>query len=305
MKKVCIIIVNWNRKDDTLRCLTSLQKISRGGNSVEMVVVDNASTDGSVGVITEKFPSVTLLVNKANEGFTGGNNRGMKYAYKKRADFVWLLNNDTFVDKNVLTGLLAGFNDKTVGVAGSKIYFAPGWEFHRDRYKASERGHVLWYAGGLVDWANMYASHRGVDEVDMGQYDAPVDAVFVTGCSLIIHRDVIQKIGYLDDRFFLYYEDLDYSLRARRAGFRILYCPRSILWHVNAGSSGGAGNSLHEYYLTRNRLLIGMRYAPLRAKLALIREAVRFLITGSAIKRKAVFDFALGRFGNRFSLKAS
>ena len=303
MKKICIIIVNWNRKKDTLTCLESLGKISRGKHTVEIVVVDNASSDGTAEAVVEKFPDVTVLASKTNDGFTGGNNRGMRYAMRHGADFIWLLNNDTMVHKNVLLGLLDALKHRAVGLAGSKIYFAPGYEFHHDRYRSGERGRVIWYAGGLVDWANMYASHRGVDEVDEGQYDTPSDTQFITGCSLMIKREVIQSIGYLDDRYFLYLEDLDYSLRARDAGFRLVYSPASVLWHINAGSTGKPGHGLHQYYLTRNRLLVGMRYAPLRTKTALVREAFRFIVSGPPVLRRAVLDFFLRKFGNRYTWK--
>lgn len=303
MKNVFIIVVNWNGKADTLTCLSSLAEMDTAGCNVKIVVVDNASTDGSVEAIKKAFPKVTVLESPVNEGFTGGNNRGMRFAMDEGADFLWLLNNDTIVDTKVLAGFLRVFQDDSVGIAGSKIYFAPGHEFHHDRYGKKERGRVIWYAGGLVDWANMYASHRGVDEVDRGQFDIPKDTDFITGCSFMMRRDVVEKIGYLDDKFFLYLEDLDYSLRARKAGFRALYAPGSIVWHINAGSTGKPGHGLHQYYLTRNRLLIGMRYAPMRTKLALAREAIRFVFGSSAVLRRAVLDFILGRFGNRYTWK--
>ncbi|KKQ83490.1 MAG: Glycosyl transferase family 2, partial [Candidatus Woesebacteria bacterium GW2011_GWA1_38_8] len=239
-----------------------------------------------------------LLKTGKNLGFTGGNNVGIRYALDHEADFVWLLNNDTFVDRNVLA-FVSAFRDPTVGICGSKIYFAPGREFHYDRYEEKDRGKVLWYAGGLVDWDNMYASHRGVDEVDHGQYDKSVETPFITGCSMMIRREVIDRIGFLDDKYYLYLEDLDFCLRAKKAGFKLLYVPSSILWHVNAGSSARPGNPLHEYYLTRNRLLLGFRYASFRTKVALLREALGFT---SSVRRKAVMDWMFGRFGNRFSL---
>ena len=148
-----------------------------------------------------------------------------------------------------------------------------------------------------MDWANMYASHRGVDAVDRGQYDKTEETAFVTGCSMIIRREVVEKIGMLDDNYYLYLEDLDYCLRAKKAGYKLLYEPSSVVWHVNAGSSARPGNPLHEYYFTRNRLLLGFRYAPLRTRFALLREAFRFT---SPVRRKAVRDWVLGRFGNRF-----
>ena len=298
--KVFVIIVNWNGWKDTIVCLESLTKVHTTYATLEIIVVDNGSTNDSVSQISKKFPEITLLETGENLGFTGGNNLGMRYACRHGADFVWLLNNDTFVDSNVLSAINA-FNNPAVGICGSKIYFAPEREFHHDRYAKSERGKVLWYAGGNVDWANMYASHRGVDEVDHGQYDETEETAFITGCSMMIKRSVIDRIGFLDDRYYLYMEDLDFCLRATKAGFNLFYVPSSVLWHVNAGSSARPGNPLHEYYFTRNRLLLGFRYASMRTKLALLREAIRFR---SRIRRRAVFDWILGRFGNRFSLNS-
>jgi hypothetical protein len=299
--KVFVIIVNWNGKKDTQICLSSLEKIEKQNVDFHAVVVDNGSTDDSVASIQKKFPWVTVLVAGKNLGFTGGNNVGITYALRHHADFVWVLNNDTFVDPHVLN-VLNAFRDPKVGICGSKIYFASGHEFHAGRYTESERGKVFWYAGGLVDWDNMYASHRGVDEVDHGQYDTEEETPFVTGCSMMIRRSVFERIGMLDDRYYLYLEDLDFCLRAQNAGFSLRYVPSSILWHVNAGSTSRPGNPLQQYYQTRNRLLLGFRYAALRTKIALLREAIRFLFTGPAVCRKAVIDFFAGRYGDRFSL---
>lgn len=300
--KVAVIIVNWNGKKDTEICLSSLEKIEKHAVDFHVIVVDNGSADDSVASIRKKYPLVTVLPTGKNLGFTGGNNVGITYALAHRADFVWLLNNDTFVDSHVLD-ILSAFADPKVGICGSKIYFAAGHEFHHDRYTEKERGKVFWYAGGAVDWDNMYASHRGVDEVDHGQFDAEEETPFITGCSMMIKRSVLARIGMLDDRFYLYLEDLDFCLRAKKAGFELRYVPSSILWHVNAGSSARPGNPLQQYYITRNRLLIGRLWAPPRTKFALLREALRFLVSGTGIQRKAVLDALGNRFGNRFSLK--
>jgi GT2 family glycosyltransferase len=302
MKKVSIIIVNWNGKDDTLKCLATIKKMKPKGITLETIVVDNGSTNDSVSVIKKQHPWVRLIETGKNLGFTGGNNVGMEVAMKDGADFLWLLNNDTLVTSDAWR-LIEAFDVSDVGIAGSKIYFAPGYEYHKDRYSPKERGRVFWYAGGLVDWANMYASHKGVDEVDYGQYDTMEETPYVTGCSFMIARDVVSQIGVLDDRYYLYLEDLDYCLRAKRAGFRLMYNPASVIWHVNAGSSGGAGNPLHEYYMTRNRLYVGLKYAPLRTKFALLREAMRFIFFGSANKRKAIIDALIGKYGKQYEPK--
>jgi GT2 family glycosyltransferase len=300
--KVSVILVNWNGKQDTETCLASLEKIEKKNVDLQVIVVDNGSADDSIMSIRKKFPWVVVLPTGKNLGFSGGNNVGIAYALEHQADFVWLLNNDTIVDRKVLS-MLSVFTDVHVGICGSKIYFAPGHEFHLDRYTKNEQGNVFWYAGGLVDWANMYASHRGVDEVDHGQYNKGVETPFVTGCSMMIRASVINKIGMLDDRYYLYLEDLDFCLRAKRAGFTLRYDPTSVLWHVNAGSSARPGNPLQQYYITRNRLLIGRMYASPRTQFALFRESVRFVVSGTAIQRKAVLDAFFNKFGNRFSLK--
>ncbi|MBI5619624.1 glycosyltransferase family 2 protein [Candidatus Gottesmanbacteria bacterium] len=190
------------------------------------------------------------------------------------------------------------FTDPDIGIAGSKIYFAKGHEYHRDRYKKDERGKVIWYAGGVIDWDNMYASHRGVDEVDQGQFNRIQETPFVTGCSMMIKKEVFDKIGLLDQRLFAYLEDVDFCVRAKQAGYKLLYVPQSVIWHTNAGSSG-VGSDTHQYYMTRNRLLVGFRYAPLRTKFALLREATRTIIGGSSIRRKAVLDALIGRLGKQ------
>jgi GT2 family glycosyltransferase len=301
-KKVYIIIVNWNGKNDTGHCLSSLRKIDDVKAEIRIIVVDNGSTDGSLKELQKEYPWAIYIPTGKNLGFTGGNNIGIRFALAHKADYVWLLNNDTIVTPKVLS-MLSAFDDPSVGACGSKIYFAPHHEYHSDRYTQGELGRVIWYAGGLIDWHNMYASHRGVDEVDHGQYDKKESTPFITGCSFIVKAEVIEKVGLLDDRYYLYLEDLDWSIRIQRAGWKTLYVPSSILWHVNAGSSGRPGNPLHEYYFTRNRLLLAARYAPVRTKLALIREAVRYLFSTSSLRRTAVIDAFTGRFGKQYEPK--
>lgn len=301
-QSVYAIIVNWNGVADTLVCLESLIQVNESFAKLTVVVVDNGSTNDSVIQIKKKFPGVHVIETGKNLGFTGGNNVGMDYALRQNADYIWMLNNDTLVDKNVLS-FVGAFKDTAVGACGSKIYFAPGHEYHADRYTHNERGKVIWYAGGLMDWDNIYASHRGVDEVDHGQFDESCETPFITGCSFIVRSDLVRSVGKLDDAYYLYLEDLDWSLRIQRAGYKTMYVPSSIVWHVNAGSSGKPGNPLHEYYFTRNRLLLGFRYASFRTKFALVREAVRFFFGQSPVRRRAVVDALFGKFGKQYEPK--
>ena len=292
--KIAIIIVSYNSANDLPECLNSLKRLAIGDKRIAIYVVDNASSDNSVD-IAKKF-DVEVIKNKQNLGFSGGNNIGIKKALEGRADFILLLNPDTNLDKNLVIELLkVTQKDEKIGMLSPKIYFYPGFEFHKSRYKKAKLGKVIWYAGGKIDWDNVLASHRGADEVDVGQYNKVAETEFATGAAMMIKKEVFDRIGFFDEKFFLYLEDLDFCRRAKKAGFKIIYAPLGVVWHKWAASAGG-GSKLQDYYFTRNRLLFGLKYANLRAKFALIRQSLKFLI-GNGVKRKAVLDFYLGRFG--------
>jgi GT2 family glycosyltransferase len=280
-----------------LLCLKSLKQLKSTQFHLEIIVVDNASTDDSVSQIRLHYPDIILLNTEKNLGFTGANNLGITKALSLKSDYIWILNNDTVVDPYSLEYLVKTFKDRSVGIAGSKIYFMKHHEYHASRYKESELGKVLWYAGGLIDWNNVYGSHRGVDEVDIGQYDQDEETPFVTGCSMLISKECIEVVGGFDNKYFAFLEDVDLCIKAQYAGFKVMYISRSVVWHKNAGSTGGPGNTSHQYYMTRNRILLGLRFASLRTKLALMRESFRFLFKGTATQKKAVKDAILSRWG--------
>jgi len=299
MKKIAIVILTFNTEDDTHVCLSSLAKIALPQNLFTTIIIDNGSKKVFALTKEEEKRDIVLLRQDSNLGFTGGNNIGMKYALDNTdAEFIMLLNNDTIVEKHMLTSLLAVCeNDTKIGLAVPKIYFAKGHEYHKDRYAKDELGKVFWYAGGITDWANMYTSHRGVDEVDKGQYDTMEETPFATGCCMFIRRVVLETVGFFDNRYFLYSEDADLNERIKRAGYKIMYVPKAVLWHVNASSTGGSGSVLQDYFMTRNRMLIGMKFAPLRTKIALIRESVRFLRSGREWQKRGIRDFYTNTFG--------
>lgn len=297
-----IVIVNWNGWKDTIDCLDSLAALTlRDNEKVHIVVVDNASADGSVNKLEQYILSSKLnvkLVREAqNLGFTGGNNAGIEILLKTGADYILLLNNDTVVSPSFLSRLMASSRKTHATVVGPKIYFSAGFEFHK-KYTATELGKVIWYAGGIIDWDNMYCSHRGVDEVDHGQYDKAEETPFVTGCCMLVKRKVFETVGLLDNNYFAYLEDVDFCMRAKRAGFILQYEPLAVIWHKNAQSSGKPGSDVHLYYQTRNRLMFGMNYAPFSTKAALLRESVRLLKRSPSI-RQGVLDFYLHRYGRK------
>ena len=312
---VFIIILNWNAYQLTLDCFFTIQLMNRTGCNIRVVVVDNASTaDYDLKYIDrfngfhfslinyKKIPKsklikTELLKNSQNLGYAGGNNAGIRYAMDNGADYILILNNDTNVDSNLLIELLqAAKSHPKGGIFAPKIYFFPGGEFHKDRYTKSDRGNVIWAAGGEIDWQNIYGVNRGLDQVDTGQFNNLEQVDMVSGCCILLTKQAIQKLQGFDDRYFLYYEDVDLSIRAKKLGLEIWYVPTAKLWHRNAGSSG-VGSNLHDYFISRNRMLIGMQFAPLRTKLALIRESVRLLFSGRLWQRKGIIDFYLQKFG--------
>jgi GT2 family glycosyltransferase len=297
---ITTIIVNYDTPQETIECLQSLAKIKHLNFDHRIVVVDNGSQEflKLPGSLNQK--NIELIRTEANIGFTGGNNLGISHAVKQHnSDYLLLLNSDTTVDPNFLEELYLGIQGENRGIATSKIYFEAGYEFHHESYQKRDLGKVFWFAGGVIDWANLMAFHRGVDEVDRGHFDNQLTTDFATGCTMLIKREVIEEVGILDKKYFLYLEDVDYSMRVLNKGYKIVFCPKAIVYHKNAGSSGGAGSQLHQYYQTRNRLLFFFKYAPWRYRLTAAKFLIKLILTGSAVEKKAARDYLLGRFGKQ------
>lgn len=287
--KHAVVLVNYNGWADTAVCLKSIQQAK---DAPHVIVVDNNSQDESVVKLREAFPGLDLISSQVNLGFSGGNNLGIKKALRLGAKVVYILNNDTTVDPNLFYRAYRYVEGKN-RIAGGKIYYAKGYEYHATQ---KDKGNILWYAGGYMDWSMAVSRHRGVDEVDQGQYDKIQDTDFISGCFMAIPRRVINKLGVFDERFFLYLEDSDYCQRAQNSGIELKYNPALILYHRNS-SSTGPGSPLVDYYMTRNRLLIGRKSKRFRLYFALLREAL--LNLHSPIRRLAFYDYLAGRMGNR------
>jgi GT2 family glycosyltransferase len=296
MKKIAIIILNYNNPQDTFDCLKSLEKINHQNYQPTIFLVDYGSNPISLSTINSKLP-ILLIRKNYNLGFAKANNLGIKKALKNNCDYILCLNNDTLVPPDFLHKMFEYLEKKgKVAAISPKIYFAKGFEYHKNRYTEKDKGKVIWYAGGKLDWQNIYGSHRGVDEVDKGQFDQVSDTDFLSGCCLLIKSHILSKVGLFNEKLFLYWEDTDLSQRFKKAGFQIKYFPQSYIWHKNAGSSG-VGSKLHDYFLNRNRLWFGFKYAPMRTKLALLRQSLVQLAKGNTWTKKAIVDFYLKRMG--------
>lgn len=277
MPKVVVVILNYKVRDLTLAAIKSIQ--STDYKNLQIIVVDNNSQDG-LGEEISDFKNVIFISNKANLGYSGGNNVGVKEGLKIGADYILVLNPDTEVDKSAISKLVEVAKREDIDIAGPKIYFG-------DKK-------TIWYAGGIFDFKNVIGKHRGVNEIDHGQYDQIISTDFVTGAAIMIGRQVIEKIGLFDERYFLYYEDSDYCQRAKEAHFKIMYVPAAVVYHLNAQTTK-LGSPLQDYYISRNRLLFASKFLSFRTRFALLREALRNL--GNSVRRKALFDFLTGNFG--------
>lgn len=303
VKDIALIIVHFKNIKDTLETLDSLyQATLPKGVKMTPYVVNNDQSEELSEKLPKKFPQAVHVYSSENLGFSGGNNLGLKEALKGKHDTFILINNDVFVKKDFFKKIVSSpITKPEVGIVGGLIYFAPGFEF-KDKYKTKEKGKVIWYAGGKIDWPNVYASHIGVDKVDTGLYKNPIPTDFVTGCLLITKRQILEKVGLLDNKYCLYLEDVDFNIRVQEAGYQTIFDPRIKIWHKVAQSSG-IGSPLNDYFITRNRLLFGFKHTPLRTKFALVREAVRKLFTGTKAQKTAIKDFFTGQLGKGSWLK--
>ena len=297
-----MIIIHFNDKKTTLNCLNSVVKLRKPpGIKFNVVVVDNGSQQPFTLPEKLRGEKFELIRSDANLGFTGGNNMGIHHAIELyNSQFIWLANNDTTFDSRCLEELLkASLAHTDWGMISPKIYFSPGREFHKQSYSAQERGRVIWFAGGVIDWRHLTAFHRGVDELDRGQFDGQTETDFCTGCGVFVRREVLEKIGYLDKRYFLYFEDVDWSLRALDSGYKLAFWPKAVMWHENAGSSGGSGSNLQLYYQERNRSLLAWLHGDYQAKLIAVRLQFKALFSGQKNRQRAVFDFYRRQFGKQ------
>jgi len=238
---ITIIILNWNRPADTLACLESLR--ASGAMDYEAVVVDNGSSDGSAALIQEQWPEAVVIENGRNLGYAGGNNVGLRYALGRGARYVLLLNDDARVGPGMLERLLeAAEEDNTIGAVGPTICYA-------------DTPDTVWTAGGAIDWRRGRTWMVGLDERDGGQFGtAPREVDFISGCVMLLRREAVERAGWLDERFFVYYEEAEWCVRARRAGFRIVHVPLARAWHRISPRAQEDSPVVH-YYMTRNRLL--------------------------------------------------
>lgn len=257
---VAVILLNWNNAHFTAPCIRSLEKSDY--SNVQIFVVDNGSADGSPDALRKDFPRITLVRNDKNLGFAGGNNVGIRAALENGAEYVLILNNDTEVDPSLIRELVAVCEaDHSCGISTPKMYFM-------------NPPNLIWFAGSNVNLWTGSSNHVGCGEIDHGQFDAVTEPAFATGCCLLVRANLLKKLGGFDESFFIYSEDVDLSLRYRKAGYRIVFNPRAKLWHKESGTMAKAGGGpgakqspLQHYLKARNGIFVVRRHASLIQKI--------------------------------------
>jgi hypothetical protein len=297
---VYIIILNWNGRKDTAECLESLQHLTYP--NFKTIVVDNGSTDNSVFFLKEKYREVDFVENEDNLGFARGNNIGIREAVGRGADYVFLLNNDTLVDKDMLTILIKAAQDNpAVGMLGPKI----NYYYDKDR---------IWAAGGKVIFPLALTFHRRGRRQDKLTYSKIVDVDYQPACALLVKKETIGHIGLLHTSYQVYYEDTDWCLRAKKSGYRVVCVESAKIWHKVSASSGGWLSPLRLYWKTRSGYIFFKKHtrfiwkivSPLALIMQFIATCIFAIFQGRPGSIKAIIlalrDIILSREADIFAL---
>jgi GT2 family glycosyltransferase len=253
--RVCAVVLNWNGREDTLACLESLHRDPH--EPLDVVVVDNGSSDGSREAVAARFPDVRWIQNPANLGIAHGFNQGIDAASALRADYVFFLNNDATVELGCLRSLVAAAEAMPeAGILAPLILETPG---------RNGRPPAVWYAGGSFSLFLGVPEHQGrglPPPADDARTEAPRAVTFATGCALLVRRALFESVGRFDERFFAYAEDADLALRARAARFRIVYVPWARVRHqVGATIRRTSGEASRLRLATANLLRLERKHA--------------------------------------------
>lgn len=291
---VITVVLNTNHRDDTLACLASLAQNTYPNNQI--IVLDNASSDGSVAAIRAAFPAVQIIELTKNLGYAGNNNVGIAAAIAQGADWVFVLNEDTILDPNCIQELVRfAESDSQIGIVGPMVY-------HHSEPT------VIQSAGGKLGryWKSQ---HIAQNEFDTGQISCPHVVEWISGCAILVRRSVIAQVGVIDERFFYYWEETEWCVRVRAANWQIFHVPAAKLWHKGVQRDYKPKPAI-AYYNTRNQLLLLAKHrAPLMVWVATCSQLLR-TATSMSLRPKwraqrrhrdamvrGAFDFVRQRWG--------
>jgi len=235
---VASIIVTYNSSDTIVQCLRSIEESSHPSR---IVVVDNASRDGTGDVVAREFPGAEIVRTGANLGFAAACNRGIERAAEWAPTYYLLVNPDAYLDASCVATLVDAMEAAPDAAAASPLIL----------YEDSGK---IWYAGAAADVQRGIYWHVGVGEDDKGQYTETTVTGRPTGCVMLVRRDVVEEVGDLDESYFLYWEDVEWGLRLQRTGRCVLFVPSARAGHAVSSATGGPASKIYEYYYLRNRL---------------------------------------------------
>lgn len=299
---VAIIVLTWNQCDLTIACLKSLTKTYHPDDEPCIIVVDNGSTDDTVTAVRHRFPTIMVLETRTNLGYAAGNNVGIRHALALGADVVCILNNDVIVEPDFLKPLLAVLqSNPDVGIVTPLI-----------AEQKTEVGQV-WALGSTVNWFTAEVSRQYAGEPPIAlRSNPPFDVEIASGAVMVVKREIFERVGLLDEAFFLYFEEVDWCLKVRQAGFRIVAVPPSLVWH-KVSATLGTSSPVIDYYMLRNHLkFIGRHWQGALRVYLLVHTIFRNLLAIAAYTAKpqggrripnrnarlmALRDAALGRWG--------
>lgn len=294
LPRVTCIVLNVNRRADTLECLRSIRAGTYGNSRA--IVLDVQSTDGSVEAVRDDFPDVRVIELPRNLGYSGNNNVGIRAALEDGADWVLLLNDDAVLAPDCIAQLIeVSCGDPRVGVLGPTLY-------HYDEPDVIQSA-----GGGLTRLWEGY--HFNENERDKGQVREPRLVQWISGCAVLVRREVFVSVGVLDERFFLYWDETEFCVRAARSGWAVMHVPAAKAWHKGVQRDYRPRPAV-TYYSTRNRLLmLHLHRAPLAARAAAWAQILRILASWSLRPRwramrphrdamlRGVNDFLASRWG--------
>lgn len=275
--RVAVVLVTWNNFDDTAECLESLRLVEHP--DLLLIVVDNGSVDDTPARLRRRFPEVTLIENGGNRGLTGGNNAGIRRALAGGAGFVLLLNNDTVVGPGLIAAFLsAAERHPEAGVFGARIY------------RHDDPGRI-WWARSRWDPRRFGFDNEGSEEMDDGiSFEQEAEIDYANGCALFFRREVVERIGFMDERFFVYFEDVDWCSSARAAGIGVRYVPQARLWHKVARTNAGERSPIVVYFETRNQFLWSEKHL-FGSERRAFRRRLLLPLFGPVIHRPHRYDF--------------
>lgn len=279
LPQVIITILNYNRAADTIECINSLRKITY--SNYRIIIIDNYSTDNSVETLRSEFPDITIYCTDQNTGYTGGVNFGFYKAMELNPKYILVLNNDTIVDKDFLSELANALEQERTAAAAGGLIIA-----EHDRS-------TIWYAGGrMVPWRGLAVhDHKGKKLSDINQCGVK-EVDFLTGCMILFRTEYLSKTGLEDEKYFLYLDDIEFSSRITRSGFKMLYVPSATIYHKVKGEKE---NPFKLYYSIRNRMLL----------ISQMNSGYMRYLAYSYFMLSIIFKLALWFFSNRLFFHAA